>query len=90
MPSRAFSKSASKAGVKAKGYSLKSLRHFGATQALVGGTDARTVAALLGHASPSTTLNVYGYAVTAAQERAVASIGKAIAVSQARRKTIEK
>lgn len=61
------------------------MRHFSATQALVAGNDVRTVAALLGHASPSTTLNVYGHVVTGAQERAVAGIGEAIAAAQARR-----
>jgi integrase len=88
--SKAFSAAATKAGVKAKGYSLHSLRHFGATQALVSGADVRTVAALLGHASASTTLNVYSHVVAGAQERAVASIGEAIAEAQARRQTAEK
>lgn len=88
--SRAFSAVAADVGIKAKGYSLHSLRHFGATQALVGGVDVRTVAALLGHASPSTTLNVYGHVVAGAQERAVASIADAIAVAEARRRSAEK
>jgi integrase len=88
--SRAFSIVATKAGVKAKGYSLHSLRHFGATQALVSGIDPATVAALLGHASASITLDVYGHVVAGAQERAVASIGEAIAAAEARRKVAEK
>lgn len=87
---KAFSAAAVRASLRAKGYSLHSLRHFGATQALVSGTGVRTVAALLGHSSSSTTLNVYGHVVVGAQERAVASIGEAIAAAQARRRTGEK
>lgn len=45
--------------------------------------EVRTIATLLGHASPSTTLNVYGHVVAGAQERAVAGIGEAIASAQA-------
>jgi integrase len=83
--SKAFAAIARAAGIKVKGISLHSCRHFSATQALVSGNDVRTVAALLGHASPSTTLNVYGHVVAGAQERAVAGIGEAIAAAQARR-----
>jgi integrase len=83
--SKAFAALAGAAGIKAKGISLHSCRHFSATQALVAGNDVRTVAALLGHASPSTTLNVYGHVVAGTQERAVAGIGDAIAAAQARR-----
>jgi integrase len=83
--SKGFAALASSLGIKAKGISLHSLRHFGATQALVAGNDVRTVAALLGHASPSTTLNVYGHVVAGAQERAVAGIDEAIAQAQGRR-----
>ncbi|MGH7737323.1 MAG: tyrosine-type recombinase/integrase [Candidatus Tyrphobacter sp.] len=83
--SKAFAALASSLGIKAKGISLHSLRHFGATQALVAGNDVRTVAALLGHASPAMTLNVYGHVVAGAQERAVAGIDEAIAKAQARR-----
>ena len=83
--SKAFSALALEAGIKSRGISLHSCRHFSATQALVAGNDIRTVAALLGHASPSTTLNVYGHVVAGAQERAVAGIGDAILAAQARR-----
>lgn len=82
--SKAFSAIASSLGIKSKGVSLHSLRHFGATQALVAGNDVRTVAALLGHASPSTTLNVYGHVVAGAQERVVAGIDAALAAAKAR------
>ncbi|HLY00901.1 MAG TPA: tyrosine-type recombinase/integrase [Candidatus Cybelea sp.] len=82
--SKAFSKLATLAGVKAKGISLHSLRHAAATLALQSGTDVRTLAALLGHASPSTTLNVYGHVVAGAQERAVDALGDAFSQAQAR------
>ena len=51
--------------------------------ALQTGADVRTVAALLGHASPSTTLNVYGHVVAGAQERAVNAIGDVLNRAQA-------
>lgn len=50
---QAFSKLAVSAGIKARRISLHSLRHCEATMALEGGSDVRTVSALLGHASPS-------------------------------------
>ena len=82
--SKTFSKLAVLARVKARGVSLHSLRHCAATMALQGGSDVRTVSALLGHASPSTTLNVYGHVVAGAQERAVDSLGDALTQAQAR------
>jgi integrase len=45
----------------------------------------RTVAALLGHASASTTLNVYSHVVAGAQEHAIDGIGDATTEAQARR-----
>lgn len=81
--SKAFARLARQVGIKTKGVSLHSPRHCAATTALQGGADVRTVAALLGHASPSTTLNVYGHVVAGAQERAVAAIGDAFSVAQA-------
>jgi integrase len=85
--SKGFTALARAIGIKSKGISLHSCRHFGATQALVAGSDVRTVAAFLGHASAATTLNVYGHVVTGAQERAIAGISDAIATAQARRAT---
>jgi integrase len=87
--SKTFAALARGLGIKRKGISLHSCRHFGATQALAAGTDVRTVAALLGHASASTTLNVYGHVIAGAQERAVAQIDHAIAVAQARKGAAE-
>jgi|HubBroStandDraft_4_1064222.scaffolds.fasta_scaffold88846_2 integrase len=83
--SKAFSALASQVGIKVKGISLHSCRHFRATQALVAGSDIRTVAALLGHADASVTLRTYAHVVPGAQEKAVAGIGDAIVAAQARR-----
>ncbi|HEY2476377.1 MAG TPA: tyrosine-type recombinase/integrase [Candidatus Cybelea sp.] len=88
--SKAFAAIAKSVGIKAKGISLHSCRHFGATEAFADGNDVRTVAALLGHSDPSTTLRIYGHVVAGAQERAVASIGNAIRAAQARRAVGEK
>jgi integrase len=87
--SKTFAALARGLGIKRKGISLHSCRHFGATQALAAGSDVRTVAALLGHASASTILNVYGHVVAGAQERAVAQIDHVIAVAQARQAAAE-
>lgn len=87
--SKAFSALASEVGIKVKGISLHSCRHFGATQALVAGNDVRTVAALLGHADASVTLRTYAHVVPGAQEKAVAGIGDAIVAAQARRAASE-
>jgi integrase len=56
--SKAFAAIAKTVGIKAKGVSLHSLRHFVGSQSIVDGSDIRTVAALLGHSDPSTTLRV--------------------------------
>jgi integrase len=44
---------------------LHSLRHFAASQGIAGGHDAVTVGRRLGHANPSTTLNIYSHVVEA-------------------------
>ena len=41
---------------------VHSLRHTNASLLIAGGTDVRTVAGLLGHAQPSTTLDIYSHA----------------------------
>lgn len=66
------------------GASLHSCRHFLVTQALVNGSDIRSVAAVLGHAKASTTLNAYSHVVTGAQERVVAVVRDVLSVAQAR------
>ena len=45
-----------------------SLRHTNATLLIAGGTNIRTVAGRLGHASPSTTGNIYSHAIKTADE----------------------
>jgi len=68
---------------------LHSRRYAVATWALAGGSDVRSVAALLGHSAASTTLNVYCHVVTGAQERAVATISNALEAAKARRTSAE-
>ncbi|MGB8518881.1 MAG: tyrosine-type recombinase/integrase [Candidatus Tumulicola sp.] len=83
--SKAFSATLRSLGLKEKGVSLHSLRHFVGTTSLAIGNDLRTVADLLGHADPAVTLRVYGHAVAGGKERAVTSIGEALARAKARR-----
>lgn len=52
------------------GVRLHDLRHLHATQLLAAGVPVTTVAARLGHAQTSTTLNVYGHALDAQDEAA--------------------
>ncbi|MFY9629977.1 MAG: tyrosine-type recombinase/integrase [Candidatus Cybelea sp.] len=53
---------------------LHDLRHTAATWMLAAGVDVASVARLLGHATPTTTLSIYAHAMPAAEARAVASI----------------
>jgi integrase len=52
---------------------LHSLRHFAATEMLAAGVDPRNAAEILGHASPTLTLGLYGHA-TADRQRAAAEV----------------
>src|SRR5262249_30485187 len=56
---RAFRRTCRRAGLN--GVRLHDLRHYVATQLLVGGVDVRTVAGRLGHRDAATTLNVYAH-----------------------------
>ncbi len=56
---------------------LRSLRHFVATQLIGAGVDVRTVAGRLGHANPALTLNVYSSFIPA-NDRAAAELLAAI------------
>jgi integrase len=66
------------------GVSLHSCRHFTATAAIVEGSDIRSVAAIMGHAQPSTTLNVYGHVVAGAKAATMEKVGEALSRAQAR------
>jgi len=50
---------------------LHDLRHTAASHLLAGGVDVRTVATLLGHSTPATTLNVYSHQLAGLKESAV-------------------
>jgi len=64
------------AGVKA---TIKSLRHYNATQLLAAGVDLRTTAGRLGHGSGgATTLRVYAHRTTEADRRAAAILTAAL------------
>ena len=54
--------------------SLHACRHTAGTWLVAAGVDARTAAAVLGHANPSITLAVYSHVVAGAQHAAVALI----------------
>lgn len=49
---------------------IHSLRHTNATLLIAGGANIRTVAKRLGHATPSTTSNIYAHAIRSADELA--------------------
>jgi integrase len=80
--SKSFAKLAKSAGIK--GVTLHSCRHFTATSAIAEGSDIRSVAAVMGHAQPSTTLNVYGHVVADATMAAVRRVNDVLALAQAR------
>lgn len=65
---------------KALGYdtaiTLRTLRHFVATQMLAAGVDPRTVAGRLGHAKPSTTLDIYAAFLPARDRGAADALGE--------------
>jgi integrase len=67
------------------GVTLHSLRHSAATLLLASGADVRTVAGILGHASPKMTLDVYGHVVAGLASRAIDGLGQTLALAQARR-----
>jgi integrase len=58
---------------------LHDLRHTAATWMLAAGTDVPTVARVLEHSTPSTTLNVYAHVIVGAEARAVSAIGNRLA-----------
>jgi len=64
----AFRKIAKKAGVKKR---LHDARHWTASHLLAAGVDVRTVATILGHSTPQTTLNVYAHQLAGLKEAAI-------------------
>lgn len=54
--------------------SIHSLRHTNATLLIAGGTNIRTVANRLGHATPTTTGNIYAHAIKSADEMAAQTL----------------
>ncbi len=54
------------------------LRHLAASHLLTNGVDPVTVAARLGHSTPTTTLMIYGHPLAEADERAAAILGRAM------------
>lgn len=57
-----------------KGLHLHSLRHTNATLMIAGGEDVLTVSRRLGHAQASTTTNIYGHAIQAANAKAAETL----------------
>lgn len=62
---------------------MHQLRHFSATQAIGAGFDPVTVAARLGHADPSITLQVYAHAIEQRDRDLAAALGRALAPADA-------
>ena len=71
--SRRFSRMCKEIGLE--NVHLHDLRHYVATRLIAAGVDVRTVATRLGHASPSTTLNIYSAFVPEADRDAVDLLG---------------
>jgi len=59
-------------------------RHLNATLLISSGTDARTVAASLGHSQVSTTLNIYAHTFAEVQARASEAIADALDLGKGR------
>ena len=62
-------------GLGLNGVRLHDLRHFVATRMLAAGVPVPTVSGRLGHASSSTTLNVYSHFLEASDREAAEALG---------------
>ncbi|MFY9710324.1 MAG: tyrosine-type recombinase/integrase [Candidatus Cybelea sp.] len=74
---KAFARIRKRAKLKAS--TLHDLRHTAASWMLADGVDVTTVAHILGHSSPSTTLRIYAHFLPASGARAVATIDERLA-----------
>jgi integrase len=81
-PTKAFATAVRRLGIE--GVTLHSCRHAVAAWAIASGCDARSVASLMGHSKPSTTLNVYSHAFAAAEQTAIEAVSVTLAKAQAR------
>ncbi|HEY1653561.1 MAG TPA: tyrosine-type recombinase/integrase [Candidatus Tumulicola sp.] len=79
LATEAFRSTRGRSKVKA---TLHDLRHTAATWMLAAGVDIASVARVLGHATPTTTLSIYAHAMPAAESRAVASIDERLALAK--------
>src|SRR5580700_6273630 len=68
---KAFARARKLAKVKA---TLHDLRHTAASWMLAAGVDVPSVARILGHTTPSTTLGIYAHVLPASESRAIATI----------------
>lgn len=68
---KAFARSRKQAKVKA---TLHDLRHTAASWMLASGVDVVSVARILGHTTPSTTLGIYAHALPASESKAITAI----------------
>jgi integrase len=73
---KAFADLVRRCGTKA--FTFHALRHTHASQAIRLGADVRTVAARLGHSTPTLTLNVYGHELPGAQEELAIQVDRMI------------
>ncbi len=73
---RWYARCATKAGLPDTGF--HALRHYFATVAFHDNTSPLDVAKLMGHSSPSVTLNLYGNAVEEGPRRGAASVARSL------------
>lgn len=67
-------------------YGVHQFRHLNASLLIYNGEDVRTVASMLGHSSPSTTLNIYAHTFETAQARASEALAEKLPVKFAQQK----
>ncbi|EDY43598.1 tyrosine-type recombinase/integrase [Streptomyces sp. SPB074] len=70
-----------KAGLKEKGYTPKSLRHYFASMAIAGGVPVWEIAKWMGHKSTETTETVYAHVMVGAEKRISTAFEEALAIN---------